>query len=346
MQTALGNKTIVWLLMACLPFLLPGCEPREDTQDADSLRRGLPSKLTPELEARIPELMREAGIPGLQVALIRGGRVLWHRGFGIKNTQTGDPVDERTVFEAASLTKPFFAYLVMQMVEAGELDLDTPLIEYAPPETIEKQYIRHSLDLEGFRSDWFRRITARQVLSHSSGLPHGGPRTPLPVLFEPGSRYRYSADGYMYLQRIVEHLRGKPLHEIMQEEIIDPLGMEDSSMVWQERYAEQAAVGHDMFSETNGRHRKRRLAHSAASLYTTAHDYAIFVTALMNEAGLEGKTTEAMLSPQIDVAEGLYWSLGFGLEDNSAGRAFWQWGDYGIFRNYTGNPQAPCQSRT
>ena len=74
MQTALGNKTIVWLLMACLPFLLPGCEPREDTQDADSLRRGLPSKLTPELEARIPELMREAGIPGLQVALIRGGR--------------------------------------------------------------------------------------------------------------------------------------------------------------------------------------------------------------------------------------------------------------------------------
>jgi CubicO group peptidase (beta-lactamase class C family) len=117
-------------------------------------------------------------------------------------------------------------------------------------------------------------------------------------------------------------------------EIVDPLGMEDSSMVWQERYAEQAAVGHDMFSETNGRHRKRRLAHSAASLYTTAHDYAIFVTALMNEAGLEGKTTEAMLSPQIDVAEGLYWSLGFGLEDNSAGRAFWQWGDYGIFRNY------------
>jgi CubicO group peptidase (beta-lactamase class C family) len=138
----------------------------------------------------------------------------------------------------------------------------------------------------------------------------------------------------MYLQRILEHLRGKPLHEIMQEDVIDPLGMKDSCMVWQERYAEQAAVGHDMFSETSGRHRRRRFAHSGASLYTTAYDYALFVATLMNETGLEGKTTDAMLSPQIDVAEGVFWSLGFGLEDNAAGRALWQWGDYGIFRNY------------
>jgi CubicO group peptidase (beta-lactamase class C family) len=278
--------------------------------------------------------MQKAGIPGLQIALIREGRVLWHRGFGIKNTQTGETVDERTVFEAASLTKPFFAYLVMKMVEAGELDLDTPLVEYAPQETIEQKYIRHSMDLEGFKEEWFRRITARQILSHSSGLPHGGPRRPLPVLFEPGSRYRYSADGYMYLQRIVEHLRGKLLHEIMQEEIIDPLGMEESCMVWQDRYAEQAAVGHDTFSDTTGRHRIRRSAHSAASLYTTAHDYALFVAAVMNGAGLKNETVTEMLAPQIDVAGGVFWSLGFGLEENTAGRAFWQWGDYGIFRNY------------
>ena len=335
MQKALRNKTIVWLFMAFIPVLLAGCGKQVLAPDEYALRMGASStELTSELEAAIPELMQEAGIPGLQIALIREGRVLWHRGFGIKNTQTGETVDERTVFEAASLTKPFFAYLVMKMVEAGELDLDTPLVEYAPREIIEKQYIRHGLDLEGFQKDWFLRITARMVLSHSSGLPHGGPRRPLPVLFEPGSRYRYSADGYMYLQRIVEHLRGKPLHEIMQEEIIDPLGMEDSCMVWQDRYAEQAAVGHDTFSETSGRHRKRRSAHSAASLYTTAHDYALFVAALMNETGFEHKTIDLMLSPQIDVAEGVFWSLGFGLEDNAAGRAFWQWGDYGIFRNY------------
>jgi CubicO group peptidase (beta-lactamase class C family) len=331
-------KKYKWLLccgLVALPMFAAGCGPADPNQGSESLKMSTPAEqLTAELEARIPELMRAAGIPGLQAALVREGRVLWHKGFGIKNAHTGGLVDEHTVFEAASLTKPFFAYLVMQMKEAGELDLDTPLIEYAPQEIIEKRYIGHGMDLEGFRADWFRRITARQVLSHSSGLPHGEHRRPLPVLFEPGSRYRYSADGYMYLQRIVEFLREKPLHEIMQEEIIEPLGMEDSCMVWQERYAEQAAVGHDRFSETSGQHRKRREAHSAASLYTTAHDYALFVAALMNDTGLEGTTIEEMLSPQIDVAEGLFWSLGFGLEDNAAGRAFWQWGDYGIFRNY------------
>ncbi len=326
---------LLWFGLAVLPILAAGCGPGDLDQETNSLRLKTPVEdLTAELEARIPELMRAAGIPGLQAALVRGGRVIWHKGFGIKNTQTGGPVDERTVFEAASLTKPFFAYLVMKMVEAGDLDLDTPLVEYAPQEIVEKQYIGHGMGLEGFRSDWFRRITARQVLSHSSGLPHGEPRRPLPILFEPGSRYRYSADGYMYLQRIVEFLREKPLHEIMQEEIIEPLGMDDSCMVWQDRYAEQAAVGHDRLSETSGRHRKRREAHPAASLYTTAHDYALFVAALLNDTGLEGTTVDEMLSPQIDVAEGLFWSLGFGLEDNAAGRAFWQWGDYGIFRNY------------
>jgi len=335
MLRLLGNKTITWFIMGCIPVLAAGCGQRGLVPEEDALRLEISSaELTSQLETAIPELMQKAGIPGLQIALIREGRVLWDRGFGIKNTQTGDPVDEHTVFEAASLTKPFFAYLIMKMVEAGEIDLDTPLVEYAPREIIEKQYIRHSMDLEGFREDWFRRITARQVLSHSSGLPHGGPRRPLPVLFEPGSRYRYSADGYMYLQRIVEHLSAKPLHAIMQEEVIDPLGMEDSCMVWQERYAEQAAVGHDTFSETSGLHRRRRLAHSAASLYTTAHDYARFVAALMKETGLEHDTVDLMLSPQIEVAEGVFWSLGFGLEDNSAGRAYWQWGDYGIFRNY------------
>jgi len=62
------------------------------------------------------------------------------------------------------------------------------------------------MDMEGFRRDWFERITTRMVLSHSSGLPHGEPRKPLPIFFEPGTKYKYSADGYEYLQRIMEML--------------------------------------------------------------------------------------------------------------------------------------------
>ncbi len=290
-------------------------------------------KLVAELERTIPDLMKKATIPGLTIAVVRDGKLLWTKGFGVKSTKTNEPVTEDTIFEAASLTKPFFAYAAMKMVEAGELGLDRPLIEYLPREKIEKE-LGHSLDLEGFRGDWFRKITARHVLSHSSGLPHGEGGKPFPIFFEPGTRYRYSADGYMYLQRVMEYLKGKPLEVIMKETVIDPLGMAASSLVWQERYEKEAAVGHDVLGETDGKFRKRMQAHAGATLYTTAKDYAQFVIAMMNDFGLKPETIREMLKPQIDVSKDVYWGLGFGLERTPNGDAFWQWGDYGIFRNY------------
>jgi CubicO group peptidase (beta-lactamase class C family) len=305
------------------------------TQESAPLKTDVDKKaLISELEKVIPQLMKKAEIPGLSIAVVMDGKIIWSRGFGIKNTKTGEAVNDDTIFEAASLTKPFFAYAVMKLVEKGELDLDTPLIKYAPQSYIEKRYIRHPMDLEGFRRDWFQRITARMVLSHSSGLPHGGPRKPLPVYFEPGQKYRYSADGYMYLQRIVEYLKGEPLREIMRKSVIEPLKMKDSSMVWQDIYETQSAVGHDLFSETTGTFRKRKRAHAAASLYTTAYDYARFVAGVLNDTGLKKETVKEMLTPQIDVEKDVFWGLGFGLEHTDSGDAFWQWGDYGIFRNY------------
>lgn len=107
--------------------------------------------LISELEKVIPQLMKKAEVPGLSIAVIIDGKIIWSRGFGIKNTKTREPVNDDTIFEAASLTKPFFAYAVMKLVEKGELDLDTPLIKYAPQDYLEKEYIRHPMDLEGFQ---------------------------------------------------------------------------------------------------------------------------------------------------------------------------------------------------
>jgi tetratricopeptide (TPR) repeat protein len=105
-------------------------------------------------------------------------------------------------------------------------------------------------------------------------------------------------------------------------------------MVWQDRYEKEAAVGHDVLGETDGKFRKRTEAHAGATLYTTAKDYAQFVIAMMNDTGLKPETIREMLKPQIDVSKDVYWGLGFGLEQNPNGDTFWQWGDYGIFRNY------------
>jgi CubicO group peptidase (beta-lactamase class C family) len=303
-------------------------------QAAAPLKTGMAGeRLAAELERAIPELMKKATIPGLSIAVIRDGTLLWSGAFGVKNSKTGEPVTENTIFEAASLTKPFFAYAAMKMVESGELSLDRPLLEYVPREKIE-QALGHSLDLEGFRGDWFRKITARHVLSHSSGLPHGERGRPYPLFFEPGTKYRYSADGYFYLQKVIEHLKGQSLDALMQKLAIEPLGMTASRMVWQERYEKEAAVGHDVLGETEGKFRKRTEAHAGATLYTTARDYARFVIAMMNDTGLKPETIKEMLKPQVDVAKDVFWGLGFGLERNPNGDTFWQWGDYGIFRNY------------
>jgi CubicO group peptidase (beta-lactamase class C family) len=289
--------------------------------------------LIAELEEAIPKLMEKANIPGLSIALIRKGEIIWNEGFGVKSTKTGEPANEETIFEAASLTKPLFAYAALRLADEGVLDLDTPLIKYLPPENIEKDLLQHSLDYEGFRSDWFRRITARQVLSHSSGMPHGERGKPYPLFFEPGEKYKYSAQGYWYLQLVVEHLKGQKLKQLIKDYVLDPLKMKDSSMVWKDEYETQAAVGHGLLSEPR-EFRKRTRSHAAASLYTTAGDYARFVIAVMNGTGLKKETARVMLKPQVEVDKDVYWSLGFGVQRMPEGDAFWQWGDYGIFRNY------------
>lgn len=106
-------------------------------------------------------------------------------------------------------------------------------------------------------------------------------------------------------------------------------------MVWREAYESTMANGHNVFS-TPQAFRKRNEATAAASLYTTAEEYARFVCAVMNGEGLKRETSKEMLTSFIDMKEdkSLGWSLGFGLQNDSNSKSFWQWGDYGIFRNY------------
>ncbi len=285
------------------------------------------------LDSTIPGLMAKARIPGLGVALIWDGQVVWEKAYGVKDRKTGEPVDARTVFEAASLTKPFFAFLAMTLVDSGLIDLDRPLVEYVPQDSVEKA-LGHPFGYPGFRADWLKRITARMVLSHSSGLPHGQGGKPYPILFEPGTKFSYSSDGYYFLQMAIQYLLKEPLEETMRKRVIEPLRMDRTSMVWEDRFGSNAAVGHSLLGISNGSPRKYVEAHSAASLYTTAGDYAKFVAAVMTGSFPAPRCVDLMLTPQVRVADSVSWSLGFGIENTSDGSAFFQWGDYGIFRNY------------
>ena len=107
--------------------------------------------------------MKDGYVPGLSIAVIRNGKLAWNHGFGVKNAETKEPVTEDIVFEAASLSKPVFAYAVLKLVDSGKLELDTPLVKY-----LNRPYIEND--------DRVNLITARRVLTHTTGFPNWRPR--------------------------------------------------------------------------------------------------------------------------------------------------------------------------
>lgn len=272
------------------------------------------------LEEMVPAWMDSAEVPGLALAFVYDGTVIGARGFGVRSLETGMAIDAGTVFEAASLTKPVVAYAVLQLVDQGVMQLDTPLFDYLPYEDIA-------------HDERAQRVTARMVLSHSTGLPNWRRGRPLGFDFDPGSKFQYSGEGFVYLAKVVEHLTGDSLQEVVHRLVFEPLSMWNSSLVWEERFGENHAVGH----RDDGRSYDKQhpeYGNAASSLHTTAHDYALFVAAVINGEGLEKKTWKEWLSPQMEVEEGLAWGLGWGLQMVDERVAFWHWGHNNGYRAF------------
>ena len=181
------------LAVSLLPFV--ACS--QGNPKSAELEDGTPWKaLIAELEKQIPKLMEDARVPGLSIAIVKDAKLFWSRGFGVKDNASKEPVDIDTVFEAASTSKPVFAYAVMKLCERGIMNLDTPLTKYTPERFLQGDA---RLDL----------ITARHVLSHTSGFPNfRSKKEPLKIHFTPGEKWSYSGEGYSYLQSVVTHLTG------------------------------------------------------------------------------------------------------------------------------------------
>ena len=244
--------------------------------------------------------MTQHHVPGVAIVGIENRQVAWERFYGVRRAGRPEPVDAQTVFEAASMSKLLMAYAALKLVEQGKLDLDRSLAEY-----LDKPYLpdepRH------------RRITARMVLSHTTGFPNwrtngwekGGP---LPLLYDPGTRFTYSGEGFLYLQRVVEHITDTPIQSYLQKTLLDPLQMTNSSLVWQERFSRQAAAGHDAQGKPLANRKLYHDANVAYSLYCTATDYAKVLLEMLAEDrsaphSLSARSLDAMLT-RTTVAEG------------------------------------------
>jgi CubicO group peptidase (beta-lactamase class C family) len=269
--------------------------------------------------------MEKHKVPGVSISLIEDGEIVWIEGIGVRHSEKGVPVTPDTVFEAASISKPVFAYAVLGLCERGVIALDDPLDGYLPEPHLDGE---PRLPL----------ITVRRVLCHSTGFQNWRNEGPLGIHFEPGERFSYSGEGYMYLQRVVEEVMGLPLEEFMEGAILGPLGMADSSYVWSDGYEERMAYPHD--EEEKARELRRRSeSKSASSLYSTSRDIARFVIENMGPSSRDGpslspETVGEMLRPQMRVNDSVSWGLGWGLQHADDGDSFWQWGDNGGYKNF------------
>jgi CubicO group peptidase (beta-lactamase class C family) len=304
-----------------------------------------------EVDATVKQLMQAAEVPGVGIAIINGDKVVFERAYGFRDDERKLPLTPDSVTTAASLTKSAFAYLVMQLAQEGRIGLDKPVYEYLPkPLPDYPQYA----DLNG-DSRW-KKISARMLLSHTSGLPNLRALEDdhrLRIHFEPGTHFAYSGEGMILLQLVVETVTQENLEQLMQEHVFRPLGMTRSSMVWQPRFDDDFTNGYDEYGRNLGPQRRDK-PNAAGSMQTTLHDYALFVAAVMTGKGLGRNELREMLSPQIRIRTKqefpsienattvtsandpirLSYGLGWGLYSTRYGEAFFKEGHDVGWRNY------------
>lgn len=267
------------------------------------------------------QVVREAEIAGLAVVSIQKGAIAESFYGGVRSTTTLPPITANTVFEAESLSKPVVAYIALRLVEQKLLDLDKPLAEYAtyPDASADPRYLK---------------ITARMVLSHTSGFPNWRNNSvDLPVLFDPGLMFSYSGEGYVFLQRIMEHVTFKSLEDLAITYVFEPLKMTSSSFIWQSKFASNIAVGHSDMSAALDKFTPQT-ANAAFSLHTTAADYARFMLAMYNGEGLKQSQKKEFTSVQVSAGDGIFWGIGWGLQPSLSGASIWHWGDNPGYKSF------------
>jgi len=278
--------------------------------------------------------------PGAAVLIMQGSDVLLAEGFGLADLESLSSVTADTSFRLGSITKPFTAVAVLQLVEAGQVQLDQPIAVYLP-------------DLPGVLG----QPTVRQLLSHTSGLPDHfslpqipaimrNPATPEDITgwmadaelqFEPGTRWSYSNFNYVLLGRLIEALdaQGRDYATYIEEEIFRPLGMENSHYDRQTAVIARRARGydHDGANPINTLTVETSLAYAAGALMSSANDMALFTNALRGDQLLsDASKAEAWTAVTLPGGASTDYGLGFNVSTFLDERVIWHNGSINGFQ--------------
>ncbi len=274
------------------------------------------------MDKRVPILMRLYGIPGVNIALVRDGQIVYTAAYGDADKRAGRKMSVDMPMRVQSISKSVTAWAVLKLAEEGKLNLDDPIEKY----------------LNGWKlpaSDYpLDRVTIRQLLSHTAGLPLGdvftlySPDEAMPsleesltktaILFQlPGKSFSYSNVGYNLLELMVESVTGRDFAEYMKTEILNPLGMYHSDFEWSEETLATAPLGYTLEGKPVTPYRYPERA--SGGLIATAEDIARFCIAGMpgfsNQHVLDRSTVEQLYFPRIDnlgIYSAVFDAYGFG----------------------------------
>ena len=263
------------------------------------------------LEQRIPALMDSYNIAGLAIALVEDGETAWVKAYGYADFAEGRKMTADTYCRVQSISKSVTAWGVMKLVEQGQVELDNAYQQYVTDWT----FPASEYPVE--------EITVRQLLSLSAGMPLGNvvqrfsPTDYIPSIRsvlseealafqEPGASFHYSNVSINLLELLVEEVSGRDFAEYMQEEILNPLGMDNSSFEWSEDFAPPVPYGYDL--KNNSVPVYVYAGKASGGLFASVEDIAAFVSAGMtgpdqqNHGVLKPETIEMLYLPQVEMA--------------------------------------------
>lgn len=267
-----------------------------------------------QLIAFVDDYARQHDFSG-SVLIVEHGKPLLARQYGLANRAFAIRNDASTKYKIASITKAFTAVLILQLHEQGRLDLDAPMRRYLP-------------DYRGSGGD---RVSVRQLLNHTSGLVNfdqvtdaaqairsGLPNYQLPhtarqllddycsgdLVHEPGTKFDYNNCDYIALGLIIERAYGKPYEQVLQQRIIEPLGLQDTGMLHQRDIV--AGLADTYFRRDDSKALTPDLPaypenwYAAGAMYSTARDLAMFAEAWLEGRLIGDKALAAMIAPGLD----------------------------------------------
>lgn len=247
----------------------------------------------------IENVINNAKVPGVAVSVTNKDEVLFEKGYGVESLLTGKPMTENSLSAIGSVTKSFTTLAVLQQVEKGKINLDDPVIKYIPE--------FRTLDEE--RSG---KITIRMLLTNTSGLHHNvsfdiftrdseivnyieaiKKNQTVELLFDPGTSYGYSNEGFVIAGHVLEIVTGMPYSRYMDEYVFGPLGMNKTTTDIERIKSEGALYGHqggiDSFIPSKPRHLGLMIP-AGSETRSTVHELTNYLRMLMNEGDYNGKS--------------------------------------------------------